>query len=235
VSTKDGLKALHDRLLAEMPEGATHDRDTCPLCALEVIEDTQPGGSMPESFTQEDIDAATTAATASLRQRLVELEAQVQETEVGRAVAEATETKNTEIAQLQQQLDAAEAARTAAEAKLSETEQFWTDAIAAQQAAVELAARMEQRVAEATEAGVLSEDYIKEHAERFAAMSDEDFKARLEEWRLIASKTGTTAAPARTALTASAAHNQTAPSTNLSVVTELRSLRVDPRTLGGVG
>jgi hypothetical protein len=233
MSTTDGLKAIHDHLLASMPEGAEHESTTCSLCALEVIENTTPGGSMPETFTQEEVDAAVAASTGPLQQRLNELEAQVQESEVGRAVAQATETKDAEISTLQQQIDAAEAARTAAENKLVEVEQFWVDAIAAQEAAVELAARKERRVAEAKQAGVFNDDYIDENAERFAAMSDEDFTARLDEWRLIAAKTGDSTAPARTALVASAAPTQTA-SSNLSVVTELRGLRVDPRTLGGV-
>jgi hypothetical protein len=234
MSTTDGLKAIHDHLLASMPEGAEHESTTCSLCALEVIEDTTPGGSMPETFTQEEVEAAITAATAPLQQRLNELEAQVQESEVGRAVAQATEAKDAEISTLQQQIDAAEAARTAAENKLNEVEQFWVDAIAAHEATVEHAARKERRVTEAKQAGVFNDDYINENADRFAAMSDEDFGARLDEWRLIAAKTGDdTTAPARTALVASAAPSQTAAS-NLSVVTELRGLRVDPRTLGGV-
>lgn len=189
---------------------------------------------MPETFTQEDLDAAVAASTVPLQQRLNELEAQVQESEVGRAVAQATETKDAEISKLQQQVDAVEAARTAAEHKLVETEQFWADAIAAHEATAELAIRKDQRVAEAKQAGVFGDDYIEENAERFAAMSDEDFSARLDEWRLIAAKAvGDTPAPARTALVASAAPTQTATS-NLSVITELRGKRVDPRTLGGV-
>jgi DNA repair exonuclease SbcCD ATPase subunit len=234
MSTTDGLKAIHDQLLADMPEGAEHDEATCPMCALEVEENTTPGGSMPETFTQEDLDAAVTAMSDTLQQRLKELEAQVQESEVGRAVAQATEAKDAEISQLQQRIDAAEASRTAAENKLNEVEQFWVDAIATQQAASELDARKERRVTEAKQAGVFSDDYINENAERFAAMSDEDFSARLEEWRLIAAKTGeSTPAPARTALAASAS-GQTPPASNLSVVSELRGMRVDPRTLGGV-
>lgn len=236
MSTAIGLKALHDRLLDLKPDDAEHDRSTCSLCALEVIEDTTPGGSMPEAFSQEDLDAAVSAATDPLQKRLGELEAQVQETEVGRAVAEATEAKDAEISRLQQAVDAAEAARTAAEAKLTETEQFWTDTIAAQEAAVELAARKEQRVAEATEAGVFSEDYIKDNGDRFAAMSDVDFKARMEEWRLIAAKTGkATPTPARTALVASAQPSQPDSTKVLAYIGELNERRVDPRTLGGVG
>lgn len=190
---------------------------------------------MPESFTQEDIDAATAAAVATLQTRLSELETQVQETEVGRAVAEVTAAKNTEISTLQEQLDAATAARTAAESKFGESEQFWTDAIAAHQAAVEVAARKTERIAEATAAGVFDEKYISDNADRFAAMSAEDFQARLDEWQLIAAQTGapkSTPVPARTALVASSA-TQTAPASELGVLGDMRASRFDPHTLHG--
>lgn len=188
---------------------------------------------MPETFTQGDIDAAVTAATDSLQKRLSELESQAQETEVGRAVAEATATKDTEISTLQQQLDTATAERTAVESKLTETETFWTDAITAQQAAVELAQRREKRMAEAKAAGVFDEDYLTKNADRFAAMSDDDFAARLDEWRLIAAKSGSgTSQPVQTALVASAT-NETPSQSGLSLIPEMRLSGVDPRTLTG--
>ena len=232
----EALKVLHDRLLEQMPEGAEHDEDTCPVCAVEAVEDhdTTPGGSMPETFTQEELDAALAAATDPLQQRLAELEAQVQQTEVGKAVADAVAAKDAEVAELQSQLDAVEAARTAAENKLTEVEQYWVDAIAAQEAAAELAARKEQRTTQAREAGVFSEEYIAENADRFASMTDEDFSARLDEWRLIASQPRRTSdIPARTALVAARADEPVTGSA-LSVISEMRAKRVDPRTLGGV-
>jgi hypothetical protein len=190
---------------------------------------------MPETFTQEDIDAAIAVATGSLQKRLSELESQAQETEVGRAVAEAIAAKDTEISTLQQQLDTATAERTAVESKLAETETFWTDAVTAQQAAVELAERREKRMAEAKAAGVFDEDYLTKNADRFAAMSDDDFAARLDEWRLIAAKSGSGASssqPVQTALVASAANENPARSA-LSFIPELRLSGVDPRTLTG--
>lgn len=193
---------------------------------------------MPEAFTQADIDTATAAATVSLQQRLAELEAQVQETEVGqavsKAVAEAVTAETARTAELQTQLDAAEAARTAAENRLAETEQFWTQAIADHDATAALAARREQRVARASEAGVFTDEYITANADRFAAMPDEDFDARLAEWALIATQAGTGPAgtPARTALTASQPGPRTTNS-QLALLGEFSSRRVDPRALGG--
>jgi uncharacterized coiled-coil protein SlyX len=191
---------------------------------------------MPEQFTQVDIDTAVTAATGPLQQRLAELEAQVQETEVGKAVAAAVAEKDSQITDLQHQLDTATAARTAAEAKLSETEQYWTDAISAHEEAVTAAARRDQRIGQASELGVFNDDYITTNADRFAAMSDEDFAARIEEWKLIAGEikpAGTI--PDRTAMTASRTDKPADNSSALHRLAELRLRHVDPRRLGGVG
>ena len=191
---------------------------------------------MPETFTQEELDAAVKTATGPLQQRLAELEAQVQETEVGRSIAEATAAKDAEISALQEQLDAATAARTAAETKLSETEQYWSEAIAAAEEAATVAARRIERVDAAKAAGVFDDAYLEANADRFAAMSDEDFAARLDEWRLIASKSRDTDTrkPATTALTATATQpTKSDPTVSLSVISELRKARIDPRTLAG--
>ena len=231
------IRALHDRLLEVKPDGASHDEGDCPLCAVMAADTRTQGGVMAE-FTQQDLDAAVTAATGPLQQKLTELEAQAQETEVGKAVAAAVAERETQIAGLQTQLDSATAARTAAESKLSETEQFWTDAITAHEEAAATAARRDQRVGQAAELGVFNEEYISQNADRFAAMSDDDFAARLEEWRLIAAEAKPAGAtvPDRTAMTAS----RTAPAvpatgSTLGRLADLRRRRVDPRTLGGVG
>jgi hypothetical protein len=191
---------------------------------------------MPEQFTQQDLDAAVTAATGPLQQRLAELEAQAQDTEVGRAVAAAVAEKDTQITDLQTQLDTTTAARTAAEAKLTETDQFWANAIAEHEQAVAIAARREERIGKASELGVFNDDYIAANADRFAAMSDDDFAARLDEWRLIAASAKPDQIPDRTAFVAS--RTDKTPSTagaKLSRLAELTAKQVDLRSLGGVG
>ncbi len=235
-ATTEPLRALHDRLLEAMPDGAVHVEGECPLCTVTAAETTATeGGVMPEQFTQADLDAAVSAATGSLQQRLTELEALAQDTEVGKAVAAAVAEKEAAITELQTQLDAATAARTTAESKLTETETFWTEAIAAHEEALATAARREKRVEEAAQLGVFSSDYISEHADRFAAMSDDDFAARLEEWRLIAADRKT-AVPPTTAMVASRTDQAPAGTqSKLSRLAELRANRVDVRSLGGIG
>jgi DNA repair exonuclease SbcCD ATPase subunit len=236
MSVTPELKVLHDQLLAAKPEEAQHEEATCPFCAAgaDATHDTNSGGSMPESFTQAELDAAVAAASADLQKRLEELGAQVRDTEVGQAVAEAVAAKETEVSELQNKLDAAEAARTAAENKLSETEKYWAETIAAAEDAAQVAARRDERVAEAKKAGVLADAYVDENADRFAAMSDEDFTARLDEWKAIAAAAGTKTGdiPAKTALAAARATDEQ-PTSALSFIADLRRDRVDPKSLIG--
>lgn len=66
------LKDLHDRLLAEKPDGAVHDAETCSLCALEsatregATSDDQPrGGSMSDTktYSVDELKAALEAVS----------------------------------------------------------------------------------------------------------------------------------------------------------------------------
>lgn len=231
MSAGNELKVLHDRLLDERPEGATHDEGTCPFCMADDGTHDTTGGQMPETFTQEDVDAAVAAATADLQKRLDELGAQVQDSEIGRAVAEAKAALQAQVDELQAKLDDAEVAKTAAEASLVQTNEFWASAVQAAEEEATRASRRDQRVAAAKELGFLSDEFIAERADRFAAMSDEEFTARIDEWRLVAS---THPGPGRTS-TAFTAAASPPPSTGsaLAAISEFRSKRVDPRTLGG--
>lgn len=235
------LKTLHDRLLAEKPEGVVHDEASCPLCAMEAIphEEIPEGGSMSE-FTKEQVDAAVAeaveAATSALKTQLAELESKQQETEVGKAVSEATAPLNEQIADLQSKLDAEVMARTTAEEAKTEVETFWSEAIAAKTAADEADARKDERLAKLKEvAPEGAHAYLDENADRFAAMSDEDFDARIEEYRTITAKAEPgSEIPSATALTAAregATGSATQPGSMLSELGSLRSSLTDPRTL----
>lgn len=190
-------------------------------------------------FTQEEVEAkiaeAVAAATDPLKNRIAELETAAQETEVGQAVAEAVAAKDTEISELQSKLDEAVAAKTAAESKLGETEQFWADAIAAHQEQEAFAARRAERIAKAKEAGIFEDEYLEEHADRFAAMDQEDFDARLAEWQLIAERSGTSTSPAPSAPKPTAMQATRTPDgakgSALALIGELRGARGVPSNL----
>ena len=143
-------------------------------------------------FTKEQVDemiaSAVSEATSPLKERIGELEAAVQETEVGTAVANATAELEAKISELAETLDAKEVERAALAQELEETQTFWSESIAAQVEADELAAKRTERIAEAKDASPFDDEYLNEHADRFAAESDEAWSARLEEWKLIAEK-----------------------------------------------
>jgi uncharacterized coiled-coil protein SlyX len=194
---------------------------------------------MPQTYTQEEVDTAVSTATEELQKRLDELEAQVQQTEVGQAIAAAVAEKHQVIDDLQKQLDDAVAARTAAETALADHNQFWTDAIAAHEEAQAFVARRAQRVEQAVSAAVLPADYIEANADRFAAMTDDEWAARIDEWSVLAkvtAKSDLSAIPERTSLVAAQADSGTAGTQSaLSYIGDLRRQNIDPKNLvGGV-
>lgn len=187
------LKALHDRLLDEQPGGAVHDPDDCLLCAMEGSDDmsTLEGGGVGD-FSQEQVDAAVAKAVAEatgpLNKRLEELQASAKETEVGKAVADALAPKEAEIADLQSRLDAAEARATKAESEFNDFKASIEAAKKEEEEAKTREARKAERSQKVKDAKVFSDEYVEQNADRFAAMSDEDFDARMAEWKVIASK-----------------------------------------------
>jgi len=247
------LKELHDRLMAEKPADVPHDEATCPLCAMETsatnsngggASTTTPEGGLMTTLTQEEHEAALAAAvqkavdeaTAALNAKIAEYEAAAADSEIGKAVADATAPLNEQISTLQSELDAAKIALAAAEEAKEAQEKFWAEAIAEAEATAAAEARKDERLTKAKEvAPEKAHAWLDENADRLAAMSDEDFEARLEEWSVLAPKAdngGGLNIPTTTSLTASrdgaAANNNQG-----SALTELRNLRglASPRTL----
>lgn len=182
-----------------------------------------------EAALADAVAKAIAEATAPLSAKIAEFEAAQADSEVGKAVAEATAPLTEQITSLQTQLDEAVLARTAAEEANATQEKFWADAIAEQEAADTAAARKDERLAKVRETANFPEEYLTENADRFAAMSDEDFEARLGEWSTIAPK-ATVVIPSTTGLHAS---REEATTINGSALGELRNLRglADPRTV----
>lgn len=228
------LKERHDHLIANRPDGVEHDEASCPFCLLAALDNQ--GGSM--GYTQEQLDAAirdaVDAATGPMQARITELESVQQETEVGQAIAEAVEPLNVQVAELQQQLDTAVVEKAAADQAKADLEAWWSNAITEQTEAEAAAARKDERLGKLKEAAPeKAHAYLEENADRFAAMSDDDFEARLEEYRAIASADGDPAIPTATALTAAreGAATGTPAGSMLGELSSLRRTLTDPRTL----
>ena len=240
-------KAMHDALLAEKPDDATHDPAECAFCVMtdaEIPADAgDTGGSMP-TYTEEDLKEAVAAA---VKTATADLEAKVRDFE---AAAEANETEQ----QLEELRQAHEAEKSELQAKLDEAtlqaqnEKERADGIVswleeegvkAEEAAT-IAARKDERLAAVREAANFPDDYLDANADRWAAMSDEDFEARLGEYKVISGKTGEgdgkggDTLPTHTALHASRDERTTTKPTKAPAVKELFALRrsgVDVRTL----
>lgn len=188
---------------------------------------------MSETFTKEQVEAQIAEAVRPLREQLAELEKAAQDTEVGKAVTAAIEPLNEQIAVMQAKLDDAEVRATAAENAKNELESFWAQAIADHEEAQARKDREAQRVEAAKAAGVLSEEYITANAERFSSWSDEEFAARLEEWTAVAAQAkAESEIPANTGFQAARENaSATTNGSNLSLLREMRSALVDPRSL----
>ncbi len=194
VLVSNPLKALHDRLMESAPDDVEHDATNCVFCALEADPDSPKGGPAMGDFTQAQVDELVAAAVAeatkpltALQAELEQLKAANQETEVGKAVADAIAPLETKIAEMQQQLDAAEAAKTTAEAALTNTVAYLEAEVTANAEKAAAAERKDARVKVVEEIGCFKDEYIAEHAERWSTMDDEAFQAQVDEWKLIAS------------------------------------------------
>lgn len=196
------LAALHDMWKTLKPEGATHDSATCPLCQIE-------GGKLLSTYSEEEvaakIAAAVTSATSDLTAKVHELEGAAASSEVETRIAEAKTELETKVSELQASLDA-KAIEVQAEKERANALEAEKVASAAK---VEADARKDVRVAKAKDAAGFSDEYLSANADRFAAMSDEEFESAVEGWTeartaalATANKPDPSKVPVTTALTA---------------------------------
>lgn len=234
------LKELHDWLLEHKPESANHVPDTCPVCVMEsantggLPDDHPEGGSMSDKTYTEDelaaaISKAVAEATSPLQTKLTELENSQQQSEMDKALAAAKAEAQATIDDLQAKLDAAVIEATAAKQAKEELDAFWADAIAKAEQEKAMDERREDRLAKVKEFGGFDEKYIEENADRFVAMSDEDFDARLEEWKQLVASKGGEEIPGQTRLVASRTDTGTTKTSALAEIRNLRQAGIDPR------
>lgn len=173
------VKRAHDALLAEMPEHASHDDASCPLCQQDgtTRKAEKEVAHVPDDaknvYTEDQHFALVTAAvdreTAALSTKSQELETQV---------ASLTETNTT----LQSKIDVLEGEKASESARAEAAEKALVDfkAELAEKAAIE--ARKADRVTAIKAAnGDLADEYFTdERAQRWAEMADEAFEVVLE-------------------------------------------------------
>lgn len=156
---------------------------------------------MDKTYTEEDLQTAVAEATAELAAKVTALESAALESEVTAAVNAVKAETAAEIEDLRSKLDNAVLAAQSSKNELDTFKAELEELAAAEETAREIAARMEERLAKVKEFP-FTDDYIEANAERFAAMSDEDFEARLADWSVMGTSKMGDSIPKVTALTA---------------------------------
>jgi DNA repair exonuclease SbcCD ATPase subunit len=199
----DELKKLHDEHLANKPDSMSDEdyasiidehKETCPFCNEKLIAQNDPeeGGDM-DTFTQEELDAAVSAAVAPIQAELQEIKDSAAESEVDTRVAEAKAEADERVAELQGQLEAAVLEAQAAKTELAELHTF----LESEKEATELAELYEaikaDRKAKIAEVASFPEDFLEANLDRWCAEDEDAFAARLEEWKVTSKKEETVA------------------------------------------
>lgn len=228
IETMDALQQIHDELLKSKPEKASHDADQCPLCAAQIDGTSSPaGGEMSDKqFTQEELDAAVAEALKPIQDELKGLRANASKSEVEANIADL----NSQIKELQSQLDAAVLETQKAKQEKADLEAEIAAAKEAEEHAKALAARRDERLAKVGEVASFPDEYMQANADRWAAMSDEDFEAAVSDWKTISVKKAEgeeVDPPRQTAMVASREDKST--SSALRDIFDLKLRGVDPR------
>lgn len=181
----DELIKQHDKLLEEMPEGQVHDKEACPLCNPEEdTTETDERGEM-ETYTQSDLDAAVNAAVAPLQSELSALREAGQREEIASQIDAVREEAAAEVAELKNKLDEAVLRADSAEAEMANLVAFLEKAQADAEAEALKAQVKEERAQALRDNTSFSDEYIEERIEDFAAMTEEVFAARLEDFKVL--------------------------------------------------
>lgn len=184
-----------------------------------------------KTYTEEE-HKALLDTVADLTAKVAELTTASTASETDAKIAAAKAELEAQIAELQTKLDAATLEAQAAKEDRDSTVSYLESEAAAAEAAAAITARKDERIAKVKEAASFPDEYLEENADRFAAMSDEEFEKALADWAVIAPKKAgstDTKIPATTAMTASA--TTTGTESVLSEVMDLRFKGVDVRTI----
>lgn len=153
-------RAIHDRLLAEKPEGASHDEEQCPFCTSE--EDSQEENVSEAIFTQEQHEQLLASA-------------------VEKAEAEATTTADAELLTLNQRVETLEAEQTSRDERIAELEAEITK----RDEEARLAEVAEARLEKVKEVASFTDEQLEARKQKWAALPDEDFEALLEDFKAV--------------------------------------------------
>lgn len=237
-NTQMSSKELHDRWLEQKPEGASHPED-CPFCLLAKQEDTTGGAGVSMSdktHTAEELAAAVALATKELQDQVRDLQAAQSQDEVASKVAEAVAETEAKLADAQAALDIAVAEKAAADQKVADVEAYLAAEKAAADEAVAVEARKAERIETVKEAASFTDEYVAQHADRWAQMAQEDFDALVDGIKTVAPKQSAASddkIPGDTKLSSASeiASQGQGEASGLSTILDLRRAGIDARRL----
>lgn len=215
-----------------MPEGASHDASACSVCV--ATSSGTPEGGKVDTFTAEDLQAAVASATAPLNARIAAMETAATESEIDARISAIQAEAEAVIADVRTQLDTAVLAAGQATGELAAFREGITALAEAEAATAAIEARKEGRLAQVRDVASFPDEYLTSNADRFAAMSDEDFAERLAEWASLSAKSvaPTGGIPRQTALVAAREINDNSGRGAMrEVMRDFRLQHIDPRSL----
>ena len=184
------IQDIHDKLIAEKPEEATHDAEACPICNLNLdhstyVEDISIGGGDMKTYTEEEFTAAVIEAVTPLQ---AAAEARISEIQAELEVAQADKAKSevdVQVADMQTELDKAEIRVADAEKRYDDVVAYFEAEAQAVIDAAAIEARKEERLAAVKNATSLSDEVIEARLDRWIAMEDDAFTEMLEDWKTV--------------------------------------------------
>lgn len=231
---------MHDKLLAEMPEDASHEEAECPFC--NDVNSYGGGDTMTKTYTEDDLTKAVTAAVAPVKEaseaKVAELESELEDLRA----AKADEETASEIDGLKAELDKAELRANEAEARIEEITSYLTEQAELEEIASYLDAVKAERI-ETINGFNFDAERVEANLDRWVAMSDDDFAALVDDYTAIveASKasiesteeTTEDEVPSETAMSHTRTEDTASADTSSSVATVLGARRagVDVRKL----
>lgn len=199
---------------------------------------SHPQGGDMSTYTEDELKAAVAEAVKPLVAEVEALKAQADADAVETRIAEMTAKFETDLAEVQAALDAATIEAQVAKAEREDVIAYLAAEVQAAEEATARAEREGARLAAVKEAANFPDEFVAAHTERWVAMSDEDFDATIEGYKVAAEsakavKEEAPAAPTAAASTAMNAERETAGAGNsdLGDVMRLRFKGIDPRTV----
>lgn len=173
-------KEIHEQLLSEMPEGASHEEAECPFCKS----GNSFGGGDMSTYTEDELNNAIKEAVAPVKEEAASKIADL-ESEISSLKSEADEDAATaELDELKAQLTAAEERATAAEASVTEVHTWLEEQAELVEIAEYLTAVKAERLDAVKEIASFTDEQIEARIDRWTEMSDEDFASSLDDLKL---------------------------------------------------